>query len=158
MQYLPQSSYDRAANLLQKLGILSKAQRYGAADLANQIERILKAPFQRVVPLQPQLSDWIFTIVSTSSERAILDDEEGNEDTLVRPFQDAGVTVSRNKETDMEFEYDAATIPESVDHIHEVGCSTTRDSDAPISFVLVTADSFQSEDVSSAPGKKKKGR
>lgn len=59
-------------------------------DLANQVERILKAPFQSVVPTQPQVSQWIFPISSTSDERANLDDEEGNKDMQVQPFEDVG--------------------------------------------------------------------
>ena len=56
-------------------------------DLANQIERILKAPFHSVVPTQPQVGQWIFPINSTSDEQETLDDEE---DIQVRPFEDAG--------------------------------------------------------------------
>lgn len=89
-KHLPQDSYDRAANLLRKLGILEKAKRYGAVDLANQIERIPKAPFHSVVPMQPQVNQWVFPIISTFDERTTFDDEEGNEVIQNRPFEDLG--------------------------------------------------------------------
>lgn len=59
-------------------------------DLANQIERILKAPFQSVVPTQPQVGQWVFPIISTSDERETFNDKEGNEVTQNRPFEDLG--------------------------------------------------------------------
>ena len=70
--------------------MLEKIQRYGAVDLAKQIKRILNAPFQSVIPTQPQVGQWNFPIISTSGERATLDDEECNENIQVRSLDDAG--------------------------------------------------------------------
>lgn len=70
-------------------------------DLANQIERILKAPFQSVVPMQPQVDQWVFPIISTSDERTTFDDEEGNEVIQNRPFEDLGAQQSRYRKCDI---------------------------------------------------------
>ena len=66
-------------------------------DLANQIERILKAPFQSIVQMQPQEGQFIFPIISTSDEQGTLDDEEGNEDIQVEPVEDAGAQGGQSK-------------------------------------------------------------
>jgi len=70
-------------------------------DLANQIERILKAPFQSVVPTQPQVGQWVFPIISISDERATLNDEEGNEDIQIRPFEDPGAQQGGQRKCDI---------------------------------------------------------
>lgn len=74
IKYLSPSSYHKAAEFLLKLGIYEKAQRSGAEVLANQIELILKAPFQVAVPTL-EVDQWILPIMLASEDRRAQEDE-----------------------------------------------------------------------------------
>jgi hypothetical protein len=71
LKYLTQEHHERATTLLRRHGIIEKAKKEGAQDLAKKIERSLRAPFEESISLTVQVHQQIVPVTAMALAQGV---------------------------------------------------------------------------------------